>query len=168
MLDFSVTFIITIINIAALFFILRALLFKPVTKFMEERAKRIQDSIDQANNDKAEGEKYLSQCEIRLEKIEAEAAEILRAAREKAAEESKRIIAEGRLQAADIISKTHKQLEAERRAILANFNAEAALLVMAASSKLACKEISDSENQRYANMLLDELASQKDARQCTV
>jgi len=40
MLDFSITFFITILNIGVLYLILRAILFKPVTKFMENRTQR--------------------------------------------------------------------------------------------------------------------------------
>ena len=56
-----VTFIATFINIGILFVVLRAILFKPVTKFIEDRAKKIQDSIDQAENNKAQAKNTLEQ-----------------------------------------------------------------------------------------------------------
>ena len=161
MLDFSVTFIITIINIAVLFFILRKILFKPVTKFMTERAKRIQDSIDQAEKDKASAQMLLREYEGKLKKAEDEAEEILKNARKEAGHEAARIIAEGRAEAAGIIAASRSQFEAERQAAMAKFKFEAAALVIAASSKLAAREISGDDNRRYVNMLLDELAAQK-------
>ena len=53
MLNFSVTFIITAVNILVLFLILRAVLFKPVTKLMADRAKKVQDTIADAAKDRA-------------------------------------------------------------------------------------------------------------------
>ena len=78
------TFLFTFINIGILFFILRAILFKPVTKFMDNRAKKIQDTIDQTEKEKSQAKKLLEQYEGRLNEAEAEAASIIKTARETA------------------------------------------------------------------------------------
>jgi F-type H+-transporting ATPase subunit b len=161
MLDFSVTFIITIINIAVLFFVLRAILFKPVTKFMADRAKRVQDSLDQADRDRVHAKKLRDEYEGKLKNVDAEAEEILKKTHENAAVEAQRIIAAGKAEAANIIAIAEKKIEAEHRAAITKFRLETAALVMAASSKLAARELSGDDNRRYVNMLLDELAAQK-------
>jgi len=161
MLDFSVTFIITIINITILFFVLRKLLFKPVTKFMADRAKRIQDSLDQADKDRTQAKAMYKEYEDKLKNADAEAGEIIKTARENANLEANQIIAGGKAEAADIISAAHKQIEADRLAAITKLRFETAALVIAASSKLAARELSRDDNKRYVNMLLDELAAQK-------
>ena len=161
MLDFSVTFIITIINIAVLCFILKALLFKPVTKFMAERAKRVQDSIDAASRDKVEAQKLLAQYESKLKNAGAEADAIIISARKNAKAEAEKIIGEGRNQAEAAVAFGRKQLEAEKQAMHTHFQLEAAALVMAASARLVQRELSGDDNRRYAAMLLDELSAQK-------
>jgi F-type H+-transporting ATPase subunit b len=161
MLDFSVTFIITILNIVILFFLLRALLFKPVTKFMAERAKRVQDSIEQAQNEKEEATRMLVEYEKKLRNAESEARDILKTARENAERQAQSVIAEGRREAQENINAALKQIEMERQAALANFKLEAAALVMAVSAKLAVKDFSGDDNRRYVNRLLDELSAQK-------
>jgi len=158
MLDFSVTFIITIINIAILFFILRALLFKPVTKFMADRAKRVQDYIGQAQREKEEATKLLAEYEHKLKDADTQAREILKTARENADHQAQLIIDQGRQEAQDTINSALKQIEAERQAAIAKFKLEAAALVMAASAKLAARDFSGEDNRRYVNMLLEELA----------
>jgi F-type H+-transporting ATPase subunit b len=161
MLDFSVTLIITIINITILFFILRALLFKPVTKFMADRAKKVQDSLDQTEKDKAEAKKLLAMYEARLKEANTKAQEIIRTAQENAALQAEQIVASGKTEAENLLASTRKQIETEHQVALAKFKLEAAALVIAATSKLAAKEISGDDNRRYVNMLLDELAAQK-------
>ena len=161
MLDFSVTLIITIINITILFFILRKVLFKPVTKFMADRAKRVQDSIDQAQSEKEQARKLLEEYKTKLKNAQTEAEQILKNSREDAERHAQRIIAEGKAEAANILTVAQKQIDAEHQAALAKFKLEAAALVMAASSKLAAREFSGEDNRRYVNMLLDELAAQK-------
>jgi F-type H+-transporting ATPase subunit b len=161
MLDFSVTFIITILNIIILFFVLKKILFKPVTKFMADRAKRVQDSLDQAEKDRTQAKALHVEYENKLRSAEAKASEIIKNARDNAGMEASRIIENGKAEAAEIISAAHKQIEADRRATITKLRFETAALVMAASSKLAAKDFSRDDNRRYVDMLLDELAAQK-------
>jgi len=161
MLDFSVTFIITIINITILFLVLRKILFKPVTKFMADRTKSVQESIEQADKDKAQAKNLLAEYEEKLKNADAEAQKILKSMRENAERQSEMIVAEGKKEAANIVAATRKQLEAEYQAALAKFRLEAAALVIAASAKLAARDFSSDDNRRYVNMLLDELAAKK-------
>ena len=161
MLDFSVTFIFTVINIVILFLLLRVILFKPVTKFMADRAQRIQDTISQAAQEKAEAKKLLEQYERKLNDAEAEAEEIIKAAHENATLEAERIIAEGKAGAEAITASARRQLEAEQQAAFARFRLEAAALVMAASARLVRRELSGEDNHQYVNMLLDELSARK-------
>jgi F-type H+-transporting ATPase subunit b len=163
MLDFSVTFIITIINIVILFFLLRALLFKPVSKFMAERAKRVQDSIERAQNEKEEATKLLVEYENKLKNAESETRDILKTARENAERQAELIIADGRREAQDALNAALRQIETERQAALAKFKLEAAALVMAVSAKLAAKDFSSDDNRRYVNMMLDGLSAEASA-----
>ena len=158
MLDFSVTFIITIINIAVLFFLLRVILFKPVTKFMAERAKKIQDSIDQSEKDKNQAKAMLVQYEAHLLEAEAEAEAIINTAREHARLEAERIVAESRVSAEEELANARKRLEAERRTAMAAFRKEAGALVLAASSRLVGRELKSEDSRHYADMLIDEIA----------
>ncbi|MCL2128283.1 MAG: ATP synthase F0 subunit B [Treponema sp.] len=161
MLDFSVTFIITIVNIAVLCFILRLILFKPVTKFMADRAKKVQDAIDQAEKEKADAQKLMLQYQEKLKNAGAEAEEILKKAYKNAGAEADRIIAGGKTAAAELVADTRKKLEAERQAMVTRFKMEAAALVIAASARLVQRDLSGDDNSRYAAMMLDELASRK-------
>ena len=163
MLDFSVTFVITIINIVILFFLLRAILFKPVSKFMASRTKRVQDSLEQAQNEKQEATKLRVEYEKKLKEAEAEARNILKTARENAERQAETVIADGRREAQDAMNTALKQIEMERQAALAKFKLEAAALVMAVSAKLAAKDFSGDDNRRYVNMMLNELSAETSA-----
>ena len=156
MLDFSVTFIITIINIAVLCFILKAILWKPVTKFMASRARRIEDSIEKTEKDKAQAKALLAQYAEQLEAAETEAAAIIKSAKEQAQIEADKIIADSRASAQAFTLSAKKELESERQAALAIFRQEAAALVIAASSRLVGREIKGEDNRQYAAMLINE------------
>lgn len=154
-----VTFLFTLVNIGILFVILRAILFKPVTKFMEDRAKKIQDTIDQAEKDKAQAKLLLQQYEEQLKKAGGEAETLIRSARENAREQADRIIAGGKAEAEMMLSNARKQIEAEQQAALARFRSEAAALVVSASARLIRRELNQEDNRRYAGMLLREIGN---------
>jgi F-type H+-transporting ATPase subunit b len=152
-----VTFLITIANIGILFLILRAILFKPVTKFMEERTKKIRDDIEQAEKDKAQAKLLHQQYEDALKHAGEEAEAILRSAREQAKEQADRIVAEGKAAAANLLEAARKRTESDRKAALALFKAEAAALVIGASSRLLQREITQEDARRQAALLLQEI-----------
>jgi len=159
MLDFSVTFFITIINITILFFILKAILWKPVTKFMAIRAERIKESIMQAEKDKLNAKALLSQYEAQLKTAETEAGAIIGRAKEQAKIEADKIIAEGRASADEVMANAKKQLEVERKAALAIFKQEAVALVVTATGNLVGREIKSEDNKQYAAILLNEASA---------
>ena len=156
MFDFSVTFFITIINIIILTFILRAVLFKPVTKFMADRAKRVQDSIEQSEKDMANAHALLAKYTDQLGTAETEAEAIIRSAKEHAEAEAQKIVAEGRSLAELAVAGAKKQIEKEQQAAMAAFRKEAASLVVAAAGRLVGREIKSEDSSRYADMLLNE------------
>jgi F-type H+-transporting ATPase subunit b len=151
------TFLITIVNIGILFFVLRAVLFKPVTKFMEDRSKKIEDAIVQSEKDKSEARLLLQQYEDQIKRAGEEADTIIRSARETAREQSDRIVAEGKAAAEKLLANARTQLETEQNAAMALFRAEAAALVVAAASQLIQRELNQDDNRRLAGLLLQEL-----------
>jgi F-type H+-transporting ATPase subunit b len=128
---------------------------------MAQRAKRVQDSIDQAQKDKEAAKALLDQYEDKLKNAEATVQEILKTARENAERQAQLIIAEGKRDAQDMADTAQKQIEMERQAALAKFKIEAAALIIAVSAKLASRDFSGDDNRRYVNMLLDELSVQR-------
>ncbi|GHV49646.1 hypothetical protein AGMMS49579_01900 [Spirochaetia bacterium] len=151
------TFLITIINVGILFFILRAVLFKPVTKFMEARSRKIEDALAQSEKDKVESRLLLQQYEARIKKAEEDAGEIIRSARETARQQSEKILAEGKAAAEKLLANGRTQLETEQKAAMALFKAEAAALVVSAAAKLIQRELNQDDNRRLAGLLLQEL-----------
>lgn len=156
MLDFSVTFVITLINLVILFLILRKLLFKPVTKLMEDRTRRINDSIVQAEKDRQSARQLQEQFESRLGTAETEAEAIIRAAREQAEAETGRITAGAKAEAERIIAAARSRMETERLAAAAVFRAEAAALVVNAAGRLLKRELAGAEQLRYAAEVLEQ------------
>jgi F-type H+-transporting ATPase subunit b len=158
------TFLVTIVNITLLFFVLRALLFKRVSKFMADRTKKVEDTLAQAEKEKNQAKQLLAAYEDRLRQAEGEAEAIIRNARENSRQEADRIMAEGKATAEAMVASARSQIEAERQAALALFKAEAAALVVAAASRLLRRELNQEDNRRLASSFLTEIAQGKTAQ----
>jgi F-type H+-transporting ATPase subunit b len=160
MLDFSVTFGITIINIVILTLVLRAILFKPVTKFMTERTRNVENTIEQAEKNRQDAKILLEQYEKKLAAADAEAEAIIKNAREQAAGDAEKIRAGGRTDAERIIAAARAQAAAERQAAVAVFRAEAAAIVVNAAGRLVRRELTGEEHLRFAREALKDFQAE--------
>ena len=133
-------------------------MFKPVTKFIAERTKRVEDSIERSENDKAKARALLEKYEAQIKKAEADAEAIIQKAKELAKQEAEKIIAESRISAEHTLANTRKELELENKAALARFRQEAAVIVVTAAGRLLDREIKSEDSLSYADMLLREIS----------
>ena len=78
--------ILNLLNIVALFLILRALVYRPVQRFLQARTDRVQAEFDRVAEEKAEAkrlhEAYLDQLSRSRADADAQAAEVLKRAEE--------------------------------------------------------------------------------------
>jgi len=151
------TFLITIVNIAILFVILRKLLFKKVTQFMDTRTNKIQSSIDEAEKSREEAKALQKKYEEQLKNVQEESENIILSARRQAQKEADKIVANGLRTAETLVASAHRQIEADRETAMALFRSEATALVISASSKLLQRELTQEDNHRFVGLLLQEI-----------
>ncbi len=72
MLDFSVTFLLTVVNVTFLYFVLRRVLFKPVTKFMEDRTNAVQKDLDAAKRAATRAEALEAEFAAKMKTVQEE------------------------------------------------------------------------------------------------
>jgi F-type H+-transporting ATPase subunit b len=161
MLDFSVSFFFTLVNIAVLFFVLRAILFKPVSKFMESRTAKIQAEIENAAKERDEAKSLRLMYEDKVKNAGIEAARLTKAAREAAEKQVAGIISEAKVEAEGIVENARKQILAERQAAFITFKAEAAALVVAAAGRLLRRDFSGEDARAHAELVLRELGERR-------
>ncbi len=159
MLEFSVTFFITFLNIAVLYLVLRALLFKPVTRFMENRRLKIKGELEQASLEKAKAEELREAYERKLRTADEEADRILREARVSGQEQAAAIVEAGRAEAARLVEAGKKEIADELRAAEAAFKTEAASLVLAATARLLQREVNGEDARRATAEFIAALGS---------
>ena len=145
-----------IINILILYFLLKKFLFKPVTEFMENRTKSIQNDLNDANNKVKEAENLKKQYEEMLKSAHSKANEIIQAARENANKEYEQILQQARQDAEEIIRRANESIELERQKVMKEMRNEITSLAFAAASKIVQKNMDTETNKKIIENFLDE------------
>ena len=146
----AVTFLLT-------FVALRMIAWKPLLGMLDEREGRIRESLEKAERAKAEAERAIAENQANMEKslrksqelvgqAQQEAERVRTQAREDARAEAKRILDDGR-----------RQLEVERRAVIADLRQEAAGLAISAAEQLLKRNLGQQENRQLVEDFLEQL-----------
>lgn len=153
------TLIAQIINFSIVAFVLYKFAVKPIAATLDERQQKIADGLQYAEEMKTQ----LAEAEReRAEKIKAAAQEAQRILSE-SREQSKQMIEaktqEAAAQAEAIIRKASEATELERQKMLSDVRQEVARLVVATSSKVLSKELSEADKQTFSDAAAKELAA---------
>ena len=101
----------TVLNVLIFYFLMKKILFKPVNKVMDERAKQIQDNIDNAKKSRADADSLKKQYEGSIEKARDEAKQIVQNANSQALSISEKKRAEAEAEALKIKEAAKKEIE---------------------------------------------------------
>ncbi len=153
------TLVAQMINFCIVAFLLYRFAVKPIAVTLEERQKKIADGLQYAE----EMKRQLAEAEReRAEKIKAAAVDaqrIMNEARDQSKELIEKKIQEASAQAEALIRKAGEASELERQRMLSEVRQEVARLVVATSSKVLSRELSETERQSFSESAARELAT---------
>jgi F-type H+-transporting ATPase subunit b len=123
-------------NFLLLLFLLWRVLYKPVTGMLDERARRVRESLERAEEVRRQAEQAEADRKTLLAETRREAEQI----RARAEEQAKRILAEAKAQqeeqAARTIASARAEIEASRKQMEADLRAQIADLVVVAVDRV--------------------------------
>jgi len=153
-LDFSVTFFITLVNIAILVLVLRKLLFKPVRKFMDERTRKVKEELDGAATARSVAEELRTRYEGLLAEAEKEAEGLLQEAEGRGREEYKRIVGIAEADAIEIRHRAEEMAQFELRRARDELAGEVAGLAVAAAARITGHSMGGSDDLSEAEAFI--------------
>ena len=140
--------------------VLSKLAWPKVLSMMEEREKRIADSLDEAKRTKQKAIEDRAVSDALVTDARRQAADIVLEARQDAEAERARIIAAAHAEAEDIIAKAHATVEEERRSLYADAAGTIADLSVSVAAKIVEKSLDeDGEQRRLIEQYLKEAGS---------
>ena len=139
---------------AALYF----LAVKPVAKTLDERQQKIADGLQYAEEMKTQLAEAERERAEKIKEAAQDAQRILSEAREQSKEMIEQKTQEAAAQAEAIIRKASEATELERQKMLSDVRQEVARLVVATTSTVLSKELSDADKQSFSDAAAKELA----------
>ena len=137
--------IINIVNIIVLFLIIKALVYKPVKKFLDDRtAAKAKEQQAQIENTAKEGERIIADARTQADGIVSEA-------EEKAREKAERITARAQAEVAEQKNKALADIKEEREEFIESAREDIAGLAVGISEKILCREVSEADNRKIVD-----------------
>lgn len=157
MISIGWTFVFTIINVLVLFFVLRALLFKPVTNFIRQRSAKIKDSLEEAERERTRAQELRDQGDNIIWDAAAQADLIINVAKQKADEYHTAELERTRAEIEALLANGRRRLEAEAAETAAALRHETAALAATVANRLLEKGIDQAEADRMTAAAFDEI-----------
>lgn len=143
--------LIHIINVLVLFLLLRAILFKPISRFLSARSERIANQLREAEIKKAEALELKAVYDQHIETYEEEGRGIVRDSQVKASQEATAIVTDARNQAEALITEAHSKISNEKAQAIAAARTEVALLATEIAARILKREVSVVDNKTVAD-----------------
>ncbi len=147
-----------LVNFSVVVGALSYLLYKPVLKIFEERAKRIEAGQKAAEANLAESKKLEQLAQTVKQKAEKEAAEILEAAQQQAQTQAKKIVADAKKEGVAAVEKIKQDWEVEKTQLVKNMKAELVGAVVAASEKVIGQSLDKKAHSKLIDQEIEAIA----------
>ncbi|MBK9307244.1 MAG: F0F1 ATP synthase subunit B [Nitrospira sp.] len=147
-----------IVSFGILLFILYKYAFPGILSVLEEREKKIKDSLEQAEHHRSEAERRLKEYEAKLSAAGKEAEAILAAAKERAQrlldENEQRLTAE----AERIKGDATREIEQERRKAVQDIRTQTTELALMVAEKVVQRSLTEADQRKFADEALEALS----------
>ena len=139
--DFNATLPLMAIQFILLTVVLTFIFYKPVSKVLEDREEYISGNLTQASDKLIKADELYSQYDEQLKTAKVNAQAIIAKAEKEAKDSVALEIGEARADAAKLIERTNKELEAQKSTALAQLETQVDELSQLIKEKLLGKEV---------------------------
>ena len=139
------------------FFILRKYVFPQIGAALDNRAKTINDSIDQAEQTRQDATALLAEYRERLQEARGQADEIVARARQAAENHERNAQAQAKTSRDQMMEQTRRDIEAETRRAIQEIRREVADLTVMATEKVTRKVLTEEDQRRLIDEAMSEL-----------
>ena len=147
-----------VISFAILLFVLYKYAFPGILGALEEREKRIKDSLDQAEHHRSEAERKLKEYEAKLNSAAKDAEGILAAAKERVQrlmeENEQRMTTE----AERIKGDATREIDHERRKAIQDIRSHTTDLALMVAEKVVQRSLNETDHRKFADEALEALS----------
>ena len=147
----------TALTFIVLLLILRKIAWTPILQMLEEREKKISDSLKEAERIRQQSEQAVAEQQRIIEQAKKEAQEIIAKGQKTAEVVKEEILAKAKAEAEKMTRKAQRDIELSRDKAIEQIQDLAVELSMAATEKLIGKSLDEKEHQKIIRESLSQL-----------
>lgn len=147
------------LSFAILFFFLRGRVFPTIRNVFEQRTKRIEDALHEAEENRQEAQRLLDNYKEQLSGAREEARRIVEEAKEAAEHARREIISKAENEADSILERARREIEAQRNAAFAELRQEVGELAVAVAGRIVHEQLDEDRQLRLVDDYIEELTS---------
>jgi F-type H+-transporting ATPase subunit b len=148
----------TTITFLLLLFVLKKTAWKPILDSLDEREKKIKDSLEEAERARQEAEKLIAENQANLAKAEEEAQKIIEQSREYAETLKSQIIAQSKEEAKKILEDAQAEIKRRQKESFAQLKREVADIAVEAAEKIIKTNLDKQKQIELVNKHIDEIS----------
>lgn len=153
--------IVTLLVFAAVVFILGKYAWPPLMRVLAEREKTIRESLEDAKREREEAERVLEKYTRQIEQARSEASGIVDAGRRNAEEVGRRVQAQTRQEAAQMVERAKREIRLATGAAKKEVYDLAAELAVAVAGRIIRKKLSPQDHKELVQESLERMQSQE-------
>lgn len=143
------------------FVVLAKFVWPNVAKGLDDRNNKIVNEIKAAEDARTAAKSAQAEFERSLSNAREESANMIKQARADAQRLADEMKAKNEQELAERVSRANADIEAARKAAVADLQAQSAMLAIEIASKILHRQVNDADNQRLVQESLKELASSR-------
>lgn len=149
--EIATDLLLNIINIIILFVIVKAIVYKPVKKFLDERTARVKGAMDEAEKLSGEANEVLKQKDEILSSAKLEGDKLKKEALSEAGKNAENIINDAKETANKLKSDAEKEIKAEKENMLLSSKNEIADVAVSIAERILDREINEEDNKKIVD-----------------
>lgn len=155
--EIAVDLLLNIINIIVLFVIVKAIVYKPVKKFLDERKSKIKEETEKAQKMLDLADETLSRKEELIKEGTVKGEELAEKTLSEAKENAKNIIDDAKRSADNIIKKANSEIEVSKQEMINSSKDEIAELAVNIAERILQRETNEQDNKKIVDEFFSEV-----------
>ncbi|MGE5806920.1 MAG: F0F1 ATP synthase subunit B [Ignavibacteria bacterium] len=147
----------TFITFLILLFVLKKVAWKPILTALDQREASIRESIERAEQAKAEAQKILDENKSNVAKVADESRKLIEQSRENAEKMKNQILQEGKEQSKKIIEDAAAEIERRKDAAFNELKNQIADIALLAAEKLLNEKLDPQTHKKITDKYINEI-----------
>lgn len=161
LVNINSTLIWEIINFVLLLWLLKRVLYRPITEMIDKRKNKIKDELNEAARKKEEAEKLKETYELELKTAREKAQQIVEDAEELGKKRSEEIIINARQEASSIMERNMREIERAKEEALNELRKELVSISILVAGKFMQEKLEKSKHETLIKQYIDTLDKKK-------